>query len=313
MLGLIQARHVAGDPELTRTARRAVLAEWRADSRRRLRELRDADRPAGAGERRAGLPARTRPQGRARRAARRAGDAGGGGGLGRLGPGSAGSARPTSCSSTSGTPCTRSPARGADRLVLQEQDAVAGTLGLLDAEALMRRLAEAARTIAHAFDATWRTVDRLLSGPARRAGAGRSPTAWSSTAARSCSPAASTRARTRSLVLRAAAAAAEAGLPLAPATVDRAGQPVAADAGALARRGARRAGRPARRRARRRAASGRSSTRRAARPAAARLGARTAPPAAQPGAPFHRRPAPDRGRRRTPPPTPATCPAPTCC
>ncbi|GAA3135120.1 hypothetical protein GCM10020001_067160 [Nonomuraea salmonea] len=42
VLGLIQARHVAGDPDLTRKAREAVLAEWRADSRRRLGELREA-------------------------------------------------------------------------------------------------------------------------------------------------------------------------------------------------------------------------------------------------------------------------------
>ncbi|HEX4813849.1 MAG TPA: nucleotidyltransferase domain-containing protein, partial [Nonomuraea sp.] len=42
VLGLIQARHVAGDPELTRKAREAGLAEWRADSRRRLGELRAA-------------------------------------------------------------------------------------------------------------------------------------------------------------------------------------------------------------------------------------------------------------------------------
>ncbi|HUR01291.1 MAG TPA: nucleotidyltransferase domain-containing protein, partial [Nonomuraea sp.] len=47
VLGLIQARHIAGDPELTKKAREAVLAEWRADSRRRLGELREsADRRA---------------------------------------------------------------------------------------------------------------------------------------------------------------------------------------------------------------------------------------------------------------------------
>ncbi|WP_345397850.1 [protein-PII] uridylyltransferase [Nonomuraea salmonea] len=109
-------------------------------------------------------------------------------------------------------------ARGTDRLVLQEQDAVAGLLGLLDAEALMRRLAEAGRTISHAFDATWRTVDRLVSGPAPR---GRRPLAdgvvehgGEVVLARGVDP-----RKDPVLVLRAAAAAADSGLPLAPATV----------------------------------------------------------------------------------------------
>ncbi|MER5418524.1 [protein-PII] uridylyltransferase, partial [Streptosporangium roseum] len=173
VLGLIQARHVAGDPELTRAARESVLSEWRADSRRRLGELRDATdkRAEASGE----LAFLLEPDLRDSR-----------GGIRDV---QAMQAVAAAWVASAPGPRVREAyellldirhglhlvtARGADRLVLQEQDAVAGTLGLLDAEALMRRLAEAGRTVAHAFDATWRTVDRLLSGPAPR---GRRPLA----------------------------------------------------------------------------------------------------------------------------------------
>ncbi|GAA2779883.1 hypothetical protein GCM10020219_059250 [Nonomuraea dietziae] len=167
VLSLIQARHVAGDPELTRRAREAVLAEWRADSRRRLAELREAaDKRAESTGELAFLLEPDLKDGR--------------GGLRDV---QAMQAVAAAWVASAPGPRVREAyelildvrhalhvvtARGADRLVLQEQDAVAGTLGLLDAEALMRRLAEAGRTISHAFDATWRTVDRLLSGPVPR-------------------------------------------------------------------------------------------------------------------------------------------------
>lgn len=217
VLGLIQARHVVGDPELTRAVREAVLAEWRADSRRRLAELRSsADKRAEVGGELAFLLEPDLKDSR--------------GGLRDV---QAMQAVAAAWVASAPGPRVREAyellldirhglhlvtARGTDRLVLQEQDAVAGTLGLLDAEALMRRLAEAGRTISHAFDATWRTVDRLLTGPAPR---GRRPLAdgvvehgGEVVLARGVNP------RTDpTLVLRAAAAAAEAGLPLAPATV----------------------------------------------------------------------------------------------
>ncbi|MFI6602083.1 [protein-PII] uridylyltransferase [Nonomuraea sp. NPDC050536] len=217
VLGLIQARHVAGDPELTRRARESVLAEWRADSRRRLGELREAadQRLHSSGELAFLLEPHLKD------------------GRGGLRDVQAMQAVAAAWVASAPGPRVREAyefildarhalhvvtARGADRLVLQEQDAVAGLLGLLDAEALMRRLAEAGRTISHAFDGTWRTVDRLLSGPAPR---GRRPLAdgvvehgGEVVLARGVSP------RTDPvLVLRAAAAAAGTGLPLAPATV----------------------------------------------------------------------------------------------
>lgn len=213
VLGLIQARHVAGDPELTRSVREVVLAEWRADSRRRLGELRDAadKRAEASGE----LAFLLEPDLKDSR-----------GGIRDV---QAMQAVAAAWVASAPGPRVREAyellldirhglhlvtARGADRLVLQEQDAVAGMLGLLDAEALMRRLAEAARTIGHSFDATWRTVDRLLTGPTPR---GRRPLAdgvvehgGEVVLARGVNP-----RKDPVLVLRAAAAAAEAGLPLA--------------------------------------------------------------------------------------------------
>lgn len=217
VLGLIQARHIAGDPELTKRTREAVLAEWRADSRRRLIELREAaeQRLEASGE----LAFLLEPDLKD--------------GRGGLRDVQAMQAVAAAWVASAPGPRVREAyelildvrhalhvvtARGADRLVLQEQDAVAGLLGLLDADALMRLLAEAGRTISHSFDATWRTVDRLLSGPVPR---GRRPLAdgvvehgGEVVLARGVNP-----RKDPVLVLRAAAAAAEAGLPLAPATV----------------------------------------------------------------------------------------------
>ena len=55
-----------------------------------------------------------------------------------------------------------------DRLLLQEQDAVAGSLGFGDADDLMASIAAAARSIAFANDDAWRRVNSWLAGPGRR-------------------------------------------------------------------------------------------------------------------------------------------------
>ncbi|MFI0422073.1 [protein-PII] uridylyltransferase [Spongiactinospora sp. 9N601] len=217
VLGLIQARHVAGDADLTRSVREAVLAEWRAGSARRLAELREAAelRARTSGE----LAFLLEPDLRDARGGLRDVQA----------------MRAVAAAWVAGGPGPRVreayellldvrhglhlvTGRGADRLVFQEQDAVAGALGLLDAETLMRRVAEAGRTVAHALDGTWRAVDRPVSRPGQQ---GRRPLAdgvvehsGEVALARGADP-----ARDPALVLRAAAAAAEAGLPLAPATV----------------------------------------------------------------------------------------------
>ncbi|MFF5705808.1 [protein-PII] uridylyltransferase [Streptomyces sp. NPDC012794] len=58
--------------------------------------------------------------------------------------------------------------RATDRLALQEQPQVAARLGLLDADALLREVYEAARVIAYAADVTWREVGRVLRARAAR-------------------------------------------------------------------------------------------------------------------------------------------------
>ncbi len=62
----------------------------------------------------------------------------------------------------------RRTGKATDRLLLQEQDAVAAALGDRDADALMARVAAAARTIAWTSDETWQRIDALLAGPGGR-------------------------------------------------------------------------------------------------------------------------------------------------
>lgn len=58
--------------------------------------------------------------------------------------------------------------RATDRLALQEQDAVAEELGLLDADTLLREVYEAARVVSYATDVTWREVNRVLKARSAR-------------------------------------------------------------------------------------------------------------------------------------------------
>ncbi|HET8617525.1 MAG TPA: HD domain-containing protein, partial [Acidimicrobiales bacterium] len=63
----------------------------------------------------------------------------------------------------------RRTGRPGDRLLLQEQDAVAAALGYPDADMLMRAVAHAARTIAWTSDDAWARIDSSLTGPLGRA------------------------------------------------------------------------------------------------------------------------------------------------
>jgi [protein-PII] uridylyltransferase len=62
----------------------------------------------------------------------------------------------------------RRTGRPGDRLLLQEQDAVADSLGYRDADALMRAVAHAARTIAWTSDDSWARIESSLAGPLGR-------------------------------------------------------------------------------------------------------------------------------------------------
>lgn len=120
--------------------------------------------------------------------------------------------------------------RASDVLLMQEQDAVASALGYPDADALLRATYSAARVIAYASDVTWHRVDRLLRREprrsfrnVRRSGADRVPLAEGVVVqdgevvlALDAHP-----ATDPVLVLRAAAAAAQAGLALSPVALER--------------------------------------------------------------------------------------------
>ena len=118
--------------------------------------------------------------------------------------------------------------RTVDRLVMQEQDAVAAALGYDDADALMGAVSSAARTIAFASDAVWRRVaapapKRRLLGRRTVPVVERRPLAedvveqaGEVVLARDAAP-----RQDPELVLRVAEAAARHGLPIAPHTLTR--------------------------------------------------------------------------------------------
>nr|WP_246494812.1 [protein-PII] uridylyltransferase [Streptomyces zagrosensis] len=243
-MGLLDARHVAGDADLTARLRTAALADWRAKAPQRLPELRELcqERAQRHGELRFLLE----PDLKEAR-----------GGLRDVTVLRAIATSWLADAPREGLEEARNKlldardvlhlvtGRATDRLALQEQDLVASGVGLLDADALLRQVYESARTISYAVDIAWREVGRVLRartsrprlrGPlgartgragtghgARPAGGERTPLAegvveheGEAVLARSARP-----DRDPVLPLRAAAAAAQAGLPLAPHTVRR--------------------------------------------------------------------------------------------
>jgi [protein-PII] uridylyltransferase len=117
----------------------------------------------------------------------------------------------------------RRTGKASDRLLLQEQDGIAADLGYADADALMAEVAAAARTIAWTSDETW---DRILSSV-------KGPRGRTAPADRHVGPGLVIRdgvveltadadpLTDPTLALRAGAAAAEAGLRISRAAIDR--------------------------------------------------------------------------------------------
>ncbi|MFD8809207.1 [protein-PII] uridylyltransferase [Streptomyces sp. NPDC059597] len=232
-LGLLDARHLVGDLGLTAGLRTAVLADWRNQAPKRLPELQElcTERAERQGELRYLLePDLKEAHGGLRDAT---------------------ALRAVAASWLADAPRegladarrrlldTRDAlhlvtGRATDRLALQEQDQVAAELGLLDADTLLRQVYEAAGIISYAGDVTWREVGRVLRSRAVRPrlramlGGGKPPVERSPLAegvveqdgeavlARAARP-----ERDPVLPLRAAAAAAQAGLPLSPHAVRR--------------------------------------------------------------------------------------------
>lgn len=224
-LGLLTARHVAGDPELTGRLRAAAAADWRARAPRRLPELRAArgERVARFGELAYRLEGDLKEAGGGLRDAY-ALTAISASWIADVPHGAPEAARATLLDVRDALHIQTG--RSADRLLLQEQDAVAAELGLPDADALLAVVADAARTISYAADVAWRRVDQVLaerSRAGRRALARRQPLADGVVAAEgeaTLALAAEVR-RDPVLPLRAAAAAAQAGLPLSPTALER--------------------------------------------------------------------------------------------
>jgi [protein-PII] uridylyltransferase len=225
-LGLLSARHVAGDPDLTGRLRAGALEDWRSAAPARLADLRAAHeaRARTSGE----LAFLLEPDLKEARGGLRDVHA--------IQAVAAAWVAPAPGPRVRGAYEQILDARHAlhevtgrrlDRLVLEEQDEVARALGLLDGDALLRMLAGAARTVAYAVDHAFRQADRLggrLAGRRlRRRPPERRPLAdgvveqdGEVVLARAAEP-----ARDPVLVLRAAAAAAQSGLPLAPRTLTR--------------------------------------------------------------------------------------------
>ncbi|MFD7340588.1 [protein-PII] uridylyltransferase [Streptomyces violascens] len=160
-LGLLDSRHVAGDLAMTSALRTAVLADWRNLATKRLPELDELcrERAQRQGELQYLL------EGDLKEA--------------RGGLRDATALRAVAASWLADAPreglaearrrlldvrdalhlCT---GRATDRLALQEQDAVAAELELLDADVMLRQVSESARVISYAGDVTWREVGRVL-------------------------------------------------------------------------------------------------------------------------------------------------------
>ncbi|MFE5713842.1 [protein-PII] uridylyltransferase [Streptomyces sp. NPDC056501] len=166
-LGLLDARHIAGDAGLVAALRTTVLADWRNQAPKRLPELDELCRERA--DRMGELQFLLEPDLKEAR-----------GGLRDAQVLRAVAASWLADAPREGLDGARrrlldardalhlATGRATDRLALQEQDAVAQELGLLDADTLLREVYEAARIISYATDVTWREVNRVLKARSAR-------------------------------------------------------------------------------------------------------------------------------------------------
>jgi len=226
-LGLLYARHVAGDPDLTMRLREVALEDWRSNARTRLAELKQLheERTRLHGE----LAFLLEPDLKESRGGQRDVHAIQAIAAAWVAPAPGPKVRAAYEQITDTRHVLHEvTGRRLDRLVLEEQDEVARTLALLDGDALLRQLAGAGRTVAYAVDHAFRQADRAggrraLGVRMRRGKPDRRPLAdgvveqdGEVVLARAANP-----QTDPVLVLRAAAAAAQVGLPLAPRALAR--------------------------------------------------------------------------------------------
>src|SRR6516164_9233391 len=162
-LGLLHARHVAGDPELTGELRSGALADWRAAAGARLAELHalHEERAARSGE----LAFLLEPDLKEARGGLRDAEAIYAVAAAWVAPGPGPRARAAHEAVLDARHALHEvTGRASDRLVLQEQDEVAQVLGLADADTLLCHLAGAGRTIAYSLDQSLRQAQRSQPG-----------------------------------------------------------------------------------------------------------------------------------------------------
>ncbi|WP_412542217.1 [protein-PII] uridylyltransferase [Longispora sp. K20-0274] len=216
-LGLLDARHLAGDPALTARLRGVAVGSWQSRAAHRLAALREVtearwrDRGELAfllegdlKEARGGLRDATTLRGI---------------GYAQI----ADTPRPAARAAAARLRETRealhhAAGRRCDRLLAELREPVAALLGVPDREALLRRVSEDARTLAYAADDAWRAVDRWRSrsgkpGPRRPLADGVIESGGEVRLARALRP-------DPVLPLRVAAAAATHRLPIAVSTLD---------------------------------------------------------------------------------------------
>lgn len=159
-LGLLDARHVAGDAALTARLVTSAADLWRRTAIRQLARLREqtAARHQAHGELAFLL------EGDLKQAAGGLRDAGVLRGIGFAGVSDA--FRPVVRAAQRRLLDARdalhvATGRRVDRLVAQERSTVAALLELEDGDALLRRVSSDARTITYALDDAWRAVDRM--------------------------------------------------------------------------------------------------------------------------------------------------------